>query len=411
MCSRQVTTDLVLIGGGHSHVIALKLWATNPIPNVRVTLITDTTHTPYSGMLPGYVAGFYNYDEIHIDLRRLASCAQIQLYLDQAIQLDLNQNRVICKHLPPVNFDYLSLDIGSNPSTLNITGGAEYAIAAKPVPQFLTAWNKILEQVKNKPNIPISITIVGGGAGGVELALNMQLHLQKLTSKLSFHLFHSGTSLLSGHNYFVSQRVEHILRNRGVKLYLKEKVKEIVPKEDLSAILPIKELNSLLFSPAKQEYIPYEIRCESGLNIMSNVVFLVTQAAAPTWIKTAGLTTDAQGFILVKDTLQSVSHPHIFAAGDIATMENYIRPKAGVFAVRQGKPLWENLQRIILGKPLKNYLPQKQYLSLIGTGDKSAIASWSGLGLQSPLLWYWKDYIDRQFMAQFSELPEKFSYT
>ena len=119
-------------------------------------------------------------------------------------------------------------------------------------------------------------------------------------------------------------------------------------------------------------------------------------------IKESGLATDKRGFILVNDYLQSISHPFVFAAGDIATMVNHPRPKAGVFAVRQGKPLFQNLQRIVLGKPLKPYRPQRNYLSLIGTGDESAIASWGNFGLHCPLLWRWKDHIDRKFMAQFS---------
>ncbi|MCA1995037.1 MAG: selenide, water dikinase SelD, partial [Coleofasciculus sp. S288] len=134
--------------------------------------------------------------------------------------------------------------------------------------------------------------------------------------------------------------------------------------------------------------------------------FWVTQASAPSWLHDAGLKTDSKGFVLVNDTLQSLSHPYLFAAGDIATMVNHPRPKAGVFAVRQGKPLFENLRRILLSEPLKPYKPQKVYLSLIGTGDGEAIASWGLFGWQSPLLWRWKDYIDRKFMKRFNDLPE-----
>jgi selenide,water dikinase len=123
----------------------------------------------------------------------------------------------------------------------------------------------------------------------------------------------------------------------------------------------------------------------------------------------AGLKTDLEGFVLVKDTLQCLYHPHIFAAGDIATMVNHPRPKAGVFAVRQGKPLFENLRRVLVGKPPIDYKPQKFYLGLIGTGDKNAkeaIASWGLFGWQSPWLWRWKDHIDRKFMKRLGDLPQ-----
>ncbi len=372
--------NLVLVGGGHSHAIALRMWAMNPLPGLRVTLITDTSHTPYSGMLPGHVAGFYSFAETHIDLRRLTQFAQVEMYLDRAIGLDLEQQQVICQHHPPVNFDYLSLDIGSTPATISVPGAKEYAIAAKPVPQFLQAWERILAQAAQQPQQPLSLAIVGGGAGGVELALNMQCRLQQILSpnQLTIHLFHRHQELLSGHNRWVRERLQSILRQRGVKLHLGEVVSEVLPQG---------------------------VVCASGLSVDSDYTFWVTQASAPGWIKASGLAADSQGFVLVQDTLQSVSHPQVLAAGDIATMENYQRPKAGVFAVRQGKPLFENLRHLFLGETLAQYIPQSRYLALIGTGDRQAIASWGNLGWQSSLLWRWKDRIDRKFMTQFSDLP------
>ncbi len=384
--THPIVKDLVLVGGGHSHAIALRMFGMKSLPGVRLTLITDTSHTPYSGMLPGHVAGFYSFDECHIDLRCLAGFAQAQLYLDSAIGLDLENSKVLCANHPPVTFDYLSIDIGSTPAQSSVPGVQEYAIPAKPVPTFLSAWNQLLKGVTENPEKPIRIGIVGGGAGGVELAMNMQHRLhtilknaQQPTDNLTINLFHRGAELLPNHNRWVSQRLQEILLGRGVKLYLEESVCEVLPNK---------------------------VICESGLAVECNQVFWVTQASAPSWIQKSGLKTDSKGFILVSDTLQSISHPHIFAAGDIATMINHLRPKAGVFAVRQGKPLFENLQRILLGKSLQAYKPQKLYLSLIGTGDREAIASWGTLGWQSPLLWRWKDYIDRKFMQRFSNLPQ-----
>ncbi|MEA5512111.1 selenide, water dikinase SelD [Crocosphaera sp. UHCC 0190] len=385
-----LTHNLVLIGGGHSHAILLKRWGMNPIPGVCLTLISDTSHTPYSGMLPGHVAGFYTFEETHIDLRRLARFSQAQFYLDQAIGLNLDNKQVICKNHPPISFDYLSIDIGSTPNTNTIPGASQYSISAKPVPQFLAAWNQLIETVENNSKNIYKITIVGGGAGGVELALNMQTHLQAILEKaqqplsnLIIHIFHQGQTLLTGHNSWVSSKLEHILSTRGINIHLNTKVSKL---EKISE-------NS------------YQVFCESGLNVSCDIVFWVTQASAPEWIKASGLTTNKKGFILVNNYLQSVCHSHIFAAGDIATIEHYMRPKAGVFAVRQGKPLFENLQRIILGKSLKAYYPQNYYLSLIGTGNKKAIASWGYLGLEAAFLWKWKDYIDRKFMNQFKNLP------
>ena len=368
---------LILIGGGHSHAIALRQWGLNPLPEVDLTLISDVVQTPYSGMLPGHVAGFYSYRETHIDLRSLAKFAGAELIIDRAIGLDTEENRVICQR-HQLEFDYLSLDIGSTPQTITVSGAKEYAIPAKPVFVFLKAWDELKQLASEKQ--PLSIVIVGGGAGGVELALNMQVCLQEILgdkNSLQIHLIHRGKQLLTSHNNWVSNKLEEIILKRGIELHLQQSVVEVASDR---------------------------VVCKSGLNIECNDVFWVTQATAPPWIEKSNLAKDDRGFVLVKDTLQSVSHPHIFAAGDIATISDYNRPKAGVFAVRQGQPLFNNWQSIPTGRSLQSYTPQDKYLSLIGTGDRRAIASWGSFGWRSRLFWWLKDYIDRKFMNQFTDL-------
>ncbi len=382
-----IVKDLVLIGGGHSHAIVLRMFGMKPLPGVRLTLLTEASDTAYSGMLPGHVAGFYGYDECHIDLQSLAQFAQAQLYVDRVLGFDLENHKVLCANRPPVAFDLLSIDIGSTPANISVPGAAEYAIPAKPVSQFLAQWDQLVQQVAQAPQKPISLGIVGGGAGGVELALAMQRHLHQLfkatqqpPQNLEIHLFHRAAELMLVYNPWVRRRFKEILLQRGIQLHLQETVCEVQPQK---------------------------VICESGLKVECDRIFWVTQASAPDWLRAAGLATDSQGFIQVHDTLQSVSHPHIFAAGDIATMVNHPRPKAGVFAVRQGKPLFKNLQWTLLGKPLKPYRPQKQYLSLIGTADQAAIATKGTFGLgPNQLLWRWKDWIDRRFMERFSHLPQ-----
>ena len=371
---------LVLIGGGHSHAIALKQWGLNPPAGVDLTLISDVAQTPYSGMLPGHVAGFYSYAQTHIDLRSLANYAGAELICDRAIDLDLEQNQVICPQ-QQVKFDYLSLDIGSTPQTITVTGAKEFSIPAKPVPEFLQAWYGLQQEATANPQQPLSIVIVGGGAGGVELALNMQACLRKVLANkaksLQIHLIHRGSKLLAGHNDWVSNKLAEILLKRQIKLHLQQSVSEVCADK---------------------------VKCKSGLTIDCNYTFWVTQATTPNWIKSSDLKTNESGFVLVGDTLQSISHPQVFAAGDIATMVNYSRPKAGVFAVRQGQPLLDNWRSILADRPLVAYTPQDKYLALIGTGDGKAIASRGEFGWRSRLLWWLKDYIDRQFMNQFADL-------
>ena len=375
--------NLVLLGGGHSHAIALKFLGLNP--QIRLILISDVLEAPYSGMLPGHIAGFYSHQECHINLSKLADFAKADLIHDRAVGLDLKNQLVICQNHAPISFDWLSIDIGSTPAA-NLISGAEHTIPVKPVPQFLEAWQSFLDQSINSDR-PIKIGIVGGGAGGVELALTMQAR-----TGYEIHLWHRQATLMSGFDPNIGQRFAQLLHDRGINLHLNQTVNAVTPYSSQNSSQKI-------------------IHCDSGLNLTCDRIFWVTNATAPDWIKNSGLQTDCHGFIEIDRTLRSLSHPQVFATGDIATIKNDPRPKAGVFAVRQGKPLAKNLRLTIKNQPLVPFYPQKQYLSLIGTGDSRAIALWGKFYLGAPnpisrLLWIWKDHIDRKFMQQFKILDQ-----
>jgi selenide,water dikinase len=401
---QPIVKDLVLIGGGHSHAIALKKFGMAPIPGVQITLISNVVNTPYSGMLPGYVAGLYRFEDCHIDLRPLAQFARARLILDRAVGLDLANNRVLLADRPPIAFDILSIDIGSTPATLTIPGAAEYTIPVKPISQFLHYWDDMVDAVAQHP-IPRRLAVVGGGAGGVELALSVQSRLQRIyqdahvsPDKLELHLFHRGAQLLPERSSWIGHRLQQILTRRGIQLHLQETVTAI--ETDVEPDKAEAEQAAAFVQPIEKR-----VHCESGLTVACDRIFWVTQASAASWLADSGLATDDRGFVQVGDTLQSVSHPQVFAAGDVATMVNHPRPKAGVFAVRQGKPLFQNLRRALLEQPLQPFVPQQQFLILVGTGDRQAIASRGRIGFgPHPLIWKWKDVLDRQFMDQFSHL-------
>jgi selenide, water dikinase len=354
----------VLIGGGHSHAIVLQMWAMQPLPGVRLTLISEDSDTPYSGMLPGHVAGVYTHDECHIDLRSLCQWAGAQFYHDRVVGLDLVNQRVICADRPPVGFDTLSINIGSTPSIPTISSAA-HSIAAKPVTDFLAWWNT---QIKSQTKLRLAI--VGGGIGSVELALAMQQRLQPLVKQLELTIVGRSPKLLP--------TFKKILTDRGVVLNLGETV---------------------------TDWNGAELKGASGFNLACDAVVWVTQATAPAWLRESGLAVDTVGFVQVDQHLRSVSHSQVFAAGDIAAMMADPRPKAGVFAVRQGKPLFNNLRSAILNEPLVKYKPQRHYLSLIGTADGSGVAVRGRWVASSPLFWRWKEYIDRRFMARFVPEP------
>ena len=380
-----IQKDVVLIGGGHSHVAVLRSFGMKPIPGVRLTLISTGYDTPYSGMLPGFLAGHYTFEESHINLIPLSQFAQAQLFQDTVVGLDLAKKKIHCKNHPPVGFDYVSIDTGSTPKLDDVPGAKTHAIPVKPVDRFLQRWTEVEERLMEGNQPPSRIMIVGGGAGGVELILSLQHRLQKSESTkrplggIEFALVTASASILSTHNLRVQKNYTRVLKERGIKLITDFRVAEVKEKQIVGADGQAHAFDHLLW---------------------------VTHASAPSWPSESGLEVDQQGFILVDDHLRSTSHPFVFATGDVATMENHTRPKSGVFAVRQGPPLTINLRHTVTDQPLVRYTPQKHFLSLISTGDQYAIASRGKGMLKGKWVWRWKDQIDRRFMKRYQELPE-----
>ncbi|MBI3453691.1 MAG: selenide, water dikinase SelD [Rhodospirillales bacterium] len=376
--------DLVLIGGGHAHVFVLKNFGMKKMPGVRLTLIARDVLTPYSGMLPGFIAGHYTFEECHIDLRPLAGFAGARLYHDEAVGIDRANRRVLCANRPPVPYDVLSLDIGSRPRQADVPGAADFATPVKPIDRFAGRWEKIVARVMASDG-PLRIGLVGGGAGGIELTLAIQFRLRHLMraagrdpDRVSFHLV-TANGLLPTHNPKVQAAFARTLAARGIAVHLGHPVVAVEPGL---------------------------VRCANGAEIPLDEILWVTQAGAAPWPGDAGLDCDEAGFVKVRDTLQSLTDPDIFAAGDVAAVVDHPRPKAGVFAVRQGRPLADNLRRALAGEAPQPFVPQREFLSLISTGDKYAIASRGGWTAEGRWLWRLKDWIDRRFMRKFSDLPE-----
>ncbi|MGI9385371.1 MAG: selenide, water dikinase SelD [Methyloligellaceae bacterium] len=380
-----ILKDLVLIGGGHSHVTVLKKFGMKPLPGVRLTLICRDLQAPYSGMLPGFIAGHYTFDEAHIDLGPLARFAQARFYHAEVVGLDPVNRRVRCEGRPDVPYDLLSINIGSAPVTASVPGATEHAVPVKPIDGFIRNWEHLSARVLANEGVT-RIGVVGGGAGGVELTLAVQYRLQRLleaegrdAARLEFHLFTDTDDILVTHNRFVRAKYRRVMQARGVHLHLGQAVAEVGPGRLARA---------------------------DGETFQLDEILWVTMAGAQAWLGETGLALDDQGFVQVADTLESVSHPGVFAAGDVASVVNHPRPKSGVFAVRQGPPLARNLRRALLGKPPRAFKPQKEFLSLISTGDKYAVASRSWWALEGRWVWTWKDWIDRRFMDKYADLPE-----
>ena len=380
-----IVKDLVLIGGGHSHVAVLKRFGMKPLPGVRLTLICRDAHTPYSGMLPGYVAGHYDYDEAHIDLGALARFANARFYHSTVTGLDLREKRVICDNRPPVLFELVSINTGSTPNTSRVPGATGNVVPVKPINTFLDRWEVLRDRAMSHDG-PMKIAVVGAGAGGVEILLAIQHRLKNLRAaagksadNMEFHLFSDTDDILPTHNGLVRRTFMETLKARGVVLHMSNAVAEVMH----GALRTVQEET-----------------------FQADEILWVTAAGAPDWPRDAGLDVDDGGFIKVGDTLQSTSHPDVYAAGDLAAMVNHPRPKSGVFAVRQGKPLVRNLRRALLGREPRPFRPQSRFLSLISTGDKYAVASRGGWSLKGKTIWTWKDWIDQRFMDKFNDLPD-----
>jgi selenide,water dikinase len=383
--SQPITRDIVLIGGGHSHVVVLKHFGMQPEAGVRLTVICTDVHTPYSGMLPGYVSGHYSYDDVHIDLARLAVFAGARLYRDEVIGMDRVSQKVLCRNRPPVAYDSVSINIGSTPRLSGVAGAEANVTPVKPITRFNERWLALLSRVQAHSQGVLRIAVVGAGAAGVELVLSMQYRLRKeLHTRdinpdlLEFHLLSASALILPTHNARVRLRFEKVLAERGVQVYLNAEVTWV-------------ERGCL--------------HCANGAQVPADEIMWVTQAGGAAWLQSTGLALNEGGFLQVNDQLQSITDPKVFAAGDIAAMQNYPLEKAGVFAVRMGPPLANNLRLSVQGRSLQPYHPQSSWLALISTGNKCAVASRGALGFWGEWVWRWKDWIDQRFMRKFSQFP------
>lgn len=372
--------DLVLVGGGHTHALVVRRLAMRPIPDVRVTLVSESGLTPYSGMLPGVIAGHYHADDIHIDLNRLCRWAGIRFIQGRLSGLDPTRRRLQVENQPELAYDKVSFDTGSTPD-LSVPGAREHAVGVKPISQFYDRWLTLLDAAGAGGEAHWAV--VGAGAGGVELALAMA-HRLASAGQITIHLVYPGERVLGGYPQGSIRAVEQALDEWGVVRH---------PGFPVARV----EADALISNAGERLPVDETVWC--------------TSAAAPEWPTRSGLDTDNQGFIAVNRCLQSTSHPDVFAAGDVAEMVADRRPKAGVYAVRQAPALYENLHRSFTQKPLKPLTLQRSFLSLLSLGEQRAVGHRNGLVLQGAWVWRLKDRIDRAFMRKLTELGEPMPMT
>jgi len=367
-----VRGEIVLIGGGHAHVAVLYMLAMKPEPGVRLTLVARDAFTPYSGMIPGYIAGHYSHADCHIDLGPLCRLAGARLIHAPATGIDPEARRVFVEGRPAMRYDWLSIDTGSTTAIAHIEGAAEHGLPVKPLDKFLAR----LDAAGSALPKAAPITVVGGGAGGVELAMAIAWRLRE--ARLRVTLATDAAGVLPTHAPGVQRRMEALLTRSGVSLRAGARLAAVEP-------------GAAVFV--------------DGTRLESAITVLATGAAPAPWLAETGLAVDEAGFVAVGEALASTSHPNVFAAGDVAAFQPRPLPKAGVYAVRQGPILAANLRRVAKGEALKPYRAQSRFLSLLSGGRKTAVASYGAFAASGDWIWRWKDRIDRRWMARYQNLP------
>lgn len=369
-----LTRDLVLVGGGHAHALVLRAWGMEPLPGVRVTVINPGPTAPYTGMLPGHVAGHYGRDELEIDLGKLCRHAGARLILGRADGIDRARRQVHIAGRGPVGYDVASVDVGIT-AQMEVPGFADHAVGAKPLDMYAARWRDFLARVKAGEVAP-QVAVIGGGVAGCELSMAMAHAMRQAKATPEVTVIEAGPDI-SGVGSSAGKRLLSAMSDLGVTVRTGVRVDRI-------------EADRVVL--------------KDGGEVQAQLCVGAAGAFAHAWISGTDLPLN-DGFINVGSDLGVVGDDRLFAVGDCAEMAHAPRPKAGVFAVRAAPVLHHNLRAALGGGRRRDFRPQRHYLKLISLGGRSALAEKFGLRVSGPWLWRWKDRIDRAFMDRLGDLP------
>lgn len=363
-------TRLVLAGGGHAHLHVLRELARRRPSHLTVTLVTPYERQLYSGMLPGWIAGHYGIDDMAIPLAPWIKRAGIAVVTERVARIDLREGVAYTPQGEPLGFDVLSLAVGSEIALNGIVGAERWGVPLRPIEDFVATWSALGPRLAEADR-PL-IAVIGAGAGGAEVALAVSHRMRTAGNGGQVQLI-TGGALLPSHNAGAQRRVRRALVEAGVRV----------------------------FESAARRIDGDHVVLDDGSTLASDMTLIASGAAPAAWLRDTGLARDETGFIQVDRCLRSVSHPNVYAAGDIASMVDEPRARSGVYAVRAGPPLATNLLRASEGESPARYTPQRTALYLLATRPGHAIASWGRLAWQGDWVWRWKDRIDRRFVSEF----------
>lgn len=368
----------MLVGGGHAHVQVLRRFEMQPPARAQVAVVLDVPVAVYSGMVPGFVAGQYEASELEIDVVPLARRAGARVVLSAMTGIDPEARRIHFADRPPLSYDLASLDIGSTVAGLDLPGVREHAVPTRPIARFVRHVDELVEQAATGGRSTFDVVVVGAGAGGVELAFTLGHRLRSVGATPRVRLLQAGSEILIGYPGSLVRRTERAAEARGIEIRRHARVAAAEAKE---VVLDDKSR------------LPFD------------ALVWVTGAVSHPVLRDSPLPTDDRGFVLTRSTLQVEGHDDLFAVGDCGTMIDFPEtPKAGVYAVRQGPYVAENLLRQLDGRPLKNYRPQHDFLTLLNLGDGSAFGAKWGASFEGRWVMRLKDRIDRAFMQRFQVL-------
>jgi len=372
-----LSRDLVLVGGGHAHALVLRMWGMNPLPGARLTVIDPNPVAPYTGMLPGLVAGHYRREELEIDLVKLARFAGARLVVGAATHIDAGARRITVAGRGEIAYDVASVDVGIHSGMPDLPGFAAHGVAAKPLGPFAQAWDGFVARVA-AGEVAAQAAVIGGGVAGIELALAMSHRLQGAGARPEITLIERASEIAPDAPV-ARARLLAALRSYGVQVLTGAEVRAISETG---------------------------VEMADGTPIPAGFIAGAAGARAHPWLAASNLPVTDTGFLRVGADLRVEGCEALFAAGDCAHLAHAPRPKAGVYAVRAAPVLRDNLRAALSGQALRPFHPQRHYLKLISLGRKSALAEKAGMAFAAPVLWRWKDRIDRKFMAKFDPLPE-----
>lgn len=362
---------LVLVGGGHAHLHVLQEMKKRNIEGLQVILISEFPYQYYSGMAANFIEGIYQEEEIRFNLRELCRKHKIEFIEGRVTGVNGDLKKIILSDGTEVPFSILSMDTGSKMAGSSLVGVETHGVMIKP----LVNLHKIRKACEENTHGESRLVIVGAGAAGVEIALAVQSHKEKLKQKVTLTLVEFGDSILRGYQERLKKQVMDLLVSKNIKVMFNTKVTEI-----------------------DKEYL----KTTTGERIEYDDLIWAGGGAADSFYKESGILVDEKGFMLVNSYLQSLSHPFIFGAGDCITFSNYdYVTKVGVYAIREAPLLVENITRYSQGKPLQVYTPQRTYLSILSLGHKVGILQYGKIVVKGKNFWKIKDYIDQSFMRRY----------